>query len=134
MGELNIVKVQISDGRILDGRLWIYDDHAWRVTLEIESEIWECAGKDLFSAIRELRNILDQRGWRLLCAAARFDVYPSGMSREMGGARKAYSTSLGQPARLSNLIDILDFAPAVLVGTVHEQDAFHEKWIRSLKK
>jgi len=87
-------------------------------------------GQDLFDALIALRTELDDAGWRLLCSGARFDVFPSGMSRSMGGARKAYIMRLGAPA--TDLIDVFDEAEPKSVGTVKQQKEFHDKWIRSL--
>jgi hypothetical protein len=89
-------------------------------------------GSDLFNALLELRRELEQAGHRLLCGGARTDVFPSGMSRSMGGGRKVYVMSLGQPA--THTIDIFDDAEPAAVGTIMQQKEFHERWIQSLIK
>jgi hypothetical protein len=92
----------------------------------------EYRDEDLFDALIALRRELDAAGCRLLCAGARRDVFPSGMSREMGGARKAYICRLGSPAH--QLVDIFDEALPEQVGTVDEQHGFRQRWIASLKE
>lgn len=89
-------------------------------------------GDDLFGALIALRQDLEQRGGKLLCAGARRDVYPSGMSRSMGGARQAYFIKLGEPATV--LVDIFDRADASDVGTIDEQSAYKARWAASLRE
>lgn len=90
------------------------------------------AGDDLFGALIALRREMERRGGRLLCAGARRNVYPSGMSRSMGGARQAYVLKLGEPATV--LVDIFDRADVSDVGTIDEQSAYKTRWAASLKE
>jgi hypothetical protein len=92
----------------------------------------EFVGDDLFDALISLRRVLDQQGRKLLCAGARKDVSPSGMSRNMGNARKAYVTKIGAPA--TQTVDIFDPAEPDEVGTVNEQRLYRDTWIASLKE
>jgi hypothetical protein len=87
---------------------------------------------DLFDALSAAREYFDARGCALLCAGARRDVWPSRMSRSMGGGRKAYITELGKQARRACLIGIFDHAAPETIGTVEEQRAYHRDWIDSL--
>jgi hypothetical protein len=89
-------------------------------------------GSDLFDALMSLRKQLEGAGFRLLCAGARRDVYPSGMARSMGNARKAYIFELGKPA--TELVDIFAEARPEQVGTVDEQQRFRQQWMTSLKE
>jgi hypothetical protein len=90
------------------------------------------SGTDLFGALVALRRHLEGMGYRLLCAGARRDVYPSGMARAMGSARKAYVFELGKPAQ--DVVDIFAQAQLEQVGTVDEQEQFRQEWIGSLRK
>jgi hypothetical protein len=94
----------------------------------------EFSGGDLFDAFTSLRKTLEEAGVQLLCAGARPEVFPSGMSRDMGGGRKAYITKLGNPALRTDLVDIFDYSDAQSVGSVSDQHAFHERWVASLRK
>lgn len=85
---------------------------------------------DLFEALARLRADLADHGVRLLCAGARFDVFPSAMAREMGGGRMAYVLEPGQPAR--ELLDIFAAAPREKLGSVEDQRAYHARWWESL--
>lgn len=88
---------------------------------------------DLFGALSKLRLRLEQKGYLLLCNAARRDAYPSRMVREMGGGRKIYLLTPGLQTRRDDLVDVFGAASFDQVGTLEEQLAFHENWIRSLK-
>ena len=50
----------------------------------------------------------------------------------MGLGIKAYVNRLGFPARLTDLVDIFDYAGSEIVGSVAEQNAFHKKWVELL--
>lgn len=91
-------------------------------------------GEDLFHAFVQLRRVLEQSNVQLLCAGARPDVYPSGMSLDMGGGRRAYITRMGEAAQSSDLVDIFDNADPESVGSVKQQADFHEKWVESMRR
>jgi hypothetical protein len=107
----------------------------WTLTVrEIELNSQTFSGRDLFEAMIELRRALEATGALLLCAGARPEVFPSGMSRGMGGGRKAYVTRLGQPARRADLVDIFEAAEVNAVDTVDAQSDFHARWVESLRR
>jgi hypothetical protein len=89
-------------------------------------------GSDLFVALRELRTKIEEFGHRLLCNGARIDSWPSPMSRDMGRARKVYLTRLGRATTRSDLVDIFGHADPALIGTVTEQENYHDEWMASL--
>lgn len=92
----------------------------------------EFVGDSLFDALTALRLHFEAQGSRLICAGARRNVYPSGMARSMGSARKAYMMEIGYPATV--LVDIFDRADPEEVGTVNEQLQFRQLWIASLRE
>jgi hypothetical protein len=92
----------------------------------------EFQGQDLFEALVALRTELEKNNARLLCSGARVAVFPSGMSKSMGGGRKAYITTLGASA--TEMVDIFDPTEFELTGTVSQQQEFHNRWIQSLVK
>jgi hypothetical protein len=89
-------------------------------------------GTDFFEALCVLRTAVQSTGGTVLCAGARKDVFPSFMSRDMGGGVSAYLTRLGERGSRSDLVDIFDDAPADLVASVEDQLAFHQQWVASL--
>jgi len=86
----------------------------------------------LFEAITKYRELIEPKGFRLLCNAARVDAYPSRMTLQMAYGRKIYVLHKGQPARRADLVDIFDPAPFETVGTINEQKDFFDKWLASL--
>ena len=92
----------------------------------------EAQGRDLFDSLQQLRRQLEPLGWYPLCNGARIDCYPSGMARDMGGARAIYELTIGKAGR-PPLVGLFEPAPAAKVGTVAEQDAYHQRWIATSK-
>jgi len=133
MSEIKSIKVQLSGGEILDCSIAISQAPQWRLNLLGIEGASEASGKDLYEALVVIRQRLELIGARLLCQGARREVVPSGMSRDMGGGRLAYVTSLGSSARRSDLVDIFDRAEPNSVGSVAEQKVFRQNW-NSLRK
>lgn len=90
----------------------------------------EACGRDLFDALQQLRRQLEPLGWYPLCNGARIDCYPSGMARDMGGARLVYELTIGQAGRPA-LVGLFEPAPAAKVGTVADQDTYYQQWLTS---
>jgi hypothetical protein len=134
VNEKKAVKIQLRDGTVEEGQLEFSGGPPWRLlwsgaTLSPQ----EFSGEDLFEALVALRLELEKIEALLLCAGARSDVFPSGMSRGMGGGRKAYITRIGAPALRTDLVDIFEYAKPEIVGTVAQQQAHHKKWAESLR-
>jgi hypothetical protein len=132
MSETMSVKVQLADKTIRDCAVEASHAPPWKLICSgIDADRRGFDGDDLFEAMIGLRKELEGLGCLLLCAGARADVFPSGMSRSMAGGRKAYVTRLGMPAGRSDVVDIFDYAGPESVGTVEQQREFHQKWIVS---
>jgi hypothetical protein len=54
------------------------------------------------------------------------------MASQMGGGMKGYLVRLGQPAHMSDLVDIFDAGQDMDLVSVHEQEEFKLQWFRSL--
>jgi hypothetical protein len=135
MSETKTIKARRPDGTIEECPVQIVQNPQWKLVFSGAGfREREFSNGDLFDAFTSLRTALEKINVQLLCAGARLDVFPSGMSRDMGGGRKAYITKLGCPALRSDLVDIFDYSDAQSVGKVSDQQAFHEKWIASLRK
>lgn len=93
----------------------------------------EGRGESLFDALVALRRALEALGYRLRCAGAAVDVYPSGMARSMGDGRKAYRLTPGKPGLTKDLVDIFEVAESDVAATVAEQEAFFQRWVESLR-
>jgi hypothetical protein len=135
MTKIKTVKARYLDGTIEECSIEISQGPQWRLVFSGAGlQGRQFSDGDLFDLFTSLRKTLEESGVQLLCAGSRPDVFPSGMSRQMGGGRKAYVTKLGRPALRTDLVDIFDYSDAKSVGSVSEQLAFHEKWIASLRK
>jgi hypothetical protein len=135
MSETKTIKARRPDGTIEECSVHIVQSHQWRLVFSgFGMQGRDFSNGDLFDAFTSLRTALENIGVQLLCAGARPDAFPSGMSRNMGGGRKAYITKLGCPALRTDLVDIFDYSDAQSVGSVSDQHAFHERWVASLRK
>jgi hypothetical protein len=92
----------------------------------------EAHGRDLFDGLQQIRRRLEPQGWYPLCNGARIDCYPSGMSRDMGGARAVYELTIGKAGRFP-LVGLFERAPPEKVGTVAEQDSYYQRWLEAPK-
>ncbi|NNE84593.1 MAG: hypothetical protein HKN28_11540 [Alphaproteobacteria bacterium] len=127
--ERNVV-VQLTDGSKISCILIIPRNRSWKLSLSGDGiGTTEVEADDYFNALLILRTQLEATGHRLLCNGARRNVWPSGMSRSMGGGRKAYVMRMGQPTHGDDLVDIFDYAEPDLIVSVQEQKEFFDKWI-----
>lgn len=105
----------------------------WWIRLKIKGqEDKEFHGADLFECLCQVRLALESANCLVLCNGARIDVYPSRMSREMGGGRKAYVLKMEKQTQHEDLIDIFDPAPKDLIAPVVTQRDYYDKWLKSL--
>lgn len=133
MNEVDEVFIQFRNGDKEKCSLIVSQSVPWEIFFSgagYEHEKFE--GGDLFKAFLALRKRLEESGYKLLCNGARKDVLSSGMSRSMGGGRKAYVVKLGSQARMKDILDIFDYAEPDLIVSSHEQQQFNEQWFESL--
>src|SRR5579871_1469356 len=99
MSETKTIRARCADGPIEECSVQILQNPAWKLVFSgVGLQEREFSSGDLFDTVVSLRTALEHIGVQLLCAGARPDVFPSGMSRDMSGGRKAYITKLGYPA------------------------------------
>jgi|CZKU01.1.fsa_nt_gi ADP-ribosylglycohydrolase len=89
---------------------------------------------DLIACLRQLRERIEPAGWRLLCNGARRDANASGMQRDMFGGDVVYVLRPGVEASQADVVPTFGPAPARAIGTLQEQDAFHARWLQSLRR
>jgi hypothetical protein len=133
--ETIISKARLSDASVKELRLDVSVDmqcQLWQIELVNFEENTTCFREtDLYKAMHILRQYLEARGYQLLCAGARPDVVPSGMSQSMGGGQQAYVIRPGKQA--TEFVDIFDYAEPALVGTVQQHRDYVEAWRASLR-
>lgn len=89
------------------------------------------SGYDYFTALQDLRVSLDVEGLRLLCAGARVDAYPSPMMFDMARGMTVYIHRMNRQA--TRKAELFSPARASKIGTVEEQNEFHDKWLAGRK-
>lgn len=107
MREDRDVDVVGPDG-IRPGRLVIALEPPWRLRLEVGGEAYAADGRDLFQCLTAVRRAVERHGLRICCLGSRPDVFPSGMSIQMSGGRKAYRHHRGRRPTRADLVDVFD--------------------------
>jgi hypothetical protein len=103
-----------------------------RINCEHDGEAFTAEARDFFDAFQGVRRWLNKRGLIPFCYGASLNVWPSGMSRDMGLGLKAYKTQVGVPA--TELVRIFEDGPDVIPANVEAQEQFHNDWINSLRR
>ncbi len=134
MSEKKQVLIQLNDGNVCEYIIEISLSAPWKILLSgADCKQREFVGDDLFEAFLNLRKSLEKQGYKLLCNGARKDVFPSGMSRSMGGGRKAYIIRIGLQTNMNDIVDIFDYAEPKIIATAKEQQLFYQQWVESLR-
>jgi hypothetical protein len=110
------------------------DDYLLSCRLPDSSEALTSQAADCFAALQGIRREAERRGWRICCVGARKNVWPSAMSRDMGGGFKAYVLTLGEYGKMDSMVEILDSDEPISYCSVAEQEAFAKQWFESLGK
>ncbi len=111
-----------------------FDDGADECMLRLtfDDREYSAAEEDYFAALCIIREQIEDIGMRPKCYGAHVAAYPSGMSRNMGQGLKIYKLTLGQRGRMDDLVHIFDVGDDVVPATVVDQQAYFERWCRSL--
>lgn len=88
------------------------------------------AKKELpFDTLQQLRLELEKMNIKIVCEGARVDVYPSGMQLQ---TFMAYETKMNEPATKEVYI-FGDTGQIEKLVSVNDQEAYHRKWLESVK-
>jgi hypothetical protein len=117
------VQVALAGAQSVDALLEIATIPPWTLHLDAFGRAYDTQAADLFESLVALRRALKEDGLRICCLGALPDVYPSGMSRQMSGGRKAYRHVPGGTS--IELVDIFEPAPCDAVVDVETQLARH---------
>lgn len=115
--------------------LMLFEDEEreiYQIKLQAVDETIMGQGDNLYDALLEVRKMLESKGCRLRCAGASLNVYPSGMSKNMGDGRMAYKLTMGRKATRVDLVDIFSDINEYIDSTVEQQQEFYGKWLASL--
>jgi hypothetical protein len=128
MSEQNVLMVRGSERVWCPLRWEQLPDRTYRIVLESPEEVVDVIGRDLFAALQDVRRTLEPGGWAIAVQGARVDTYPSGMVRDMLGARRVYVLQMGRHVAREHLVDIFAEADMQQLGTVDEQIEFYRLW------
>lgn len=107
------------------------DNKNYIVTLSFLDQTIKESAYDYFEAFSKIRIQLEQQNLLPNCYAASLNVWPSGMSRDMGGGLKVYKMQLGKPPTRDESADIFDTGEDVKPVSVAEQKDFKNQWFKS---
>jgi hypothetical protein len=128
MVEENVLIVRGED-RVRCALRWTQlPNRTYQIALESPEGVVDVVGRDLFAALQDVRRRLEASGWTIAVQGARVDTYPSGMVRDMLGARRVYVLQMGRHVAREHLVDIFAEADPQQVGTVDEQIEFYRLW------
>ena len=120
----SVVQAELTYGEHNSESYWV------RLVCREQSFIGE--GSDYFDALVALRRQLEAQGTFIRVNGAGQNVWPSGMSRSMGGGIKAYRMTLGSQARMADLVHIFECSTGIEPATIAEQERFRDQWFASL--
>jgi hypothetical protein len=121
-GEDRDLDVVSAEGVVHRARVSVATRPPWWLRLAFGGREYAAEADDLFECLRMVRAELEPEGWRICCLGARPDVFPSGMSSQMSGGRKAYRHARERRPTRDDLVDILDPADCAEVATLAEQE------------
>lgn len=104
---------------------------ARHISLHHRGRTLQASASDFFEALCSIRLQLESERLFPFCYGASLNVYPSPMSRDMGGGVSAFRLTTGQHARRADLVDIFDAGPDVIPASVANQQQFYDAWLRS---
>ena len=122
-------------GELMDAMVTLVyeEDDSTRLELSFGETHLSAVAPDFFDAFAQVRNTLWERKILPLCYGASRNVFPSPMSRDMGGGVKAYRLTLGQHAKREDLVFLFDTGPDIEPVLPQEQEEFYERWLASSK-
>jgi hypothetical protein len=109
------------------------DEYLLSCKLPVSGELLTGQADDCFAALQALRRKAEGQNWMICCKGARRNVWPSAMSRQMGGGVKAYVLEMGRQGRVDSMVEIFDEDTPESYSTVTDQEAYAHAWFKSLR-
>ncbi|GAB5562841.1 MAG: hypothetical protein SynsKO_44880 [Synoicihabitans sp.] len=117
----------------IEGIVALYDaDDECHIEVVLSGKKYSATSNDYFEAFSIIRKELEMIGVIPQCYAAAKNVFPSPMSRGMGGGIKAYQLSIGKQALMKDLVNIFETSDNFEFVSVEEQESFYDQWLASL--
>lgn len=106
-------------------------DSDFRVTLSSAIGEFVSDDSDYFDSLSQIRNQLEEIGWRPCCYGSCANTWPGGFCRSMAYGRKVYRLTLGRHVGMDDLFDTFEDGPDVVPVPLSEQSAYFEKWLKT---
>ena len=130
---IKVISILQSDGGILSFSINLEGEYGGiKISWSQGNLNGEVHAEDYFAGLIQVREIFSKKNIVVLCNGARYDVYPSRMSRQMSKGIKAYALTLGRQTSQADLVDIFGLADLNKIGTPQQQKDYYEKWLNSL--
>ena len=110
------------------------EDDQYEVIVTFGPDRYVGVADDFFDALLSVRAELEAKGLLIAVLGASREVWPSAMSRQMGGGLRAYRMVMGKQALTRDLVDIFEASSDVVPVTIRDQMAFRDAWFDSLGK
>jgi hypothetical protein len=104
----------------------------WEINLDCEDSKFKAQGKDLFEALKKIREELNKKNMDILVNGSRKNVIVSPMMSEAGGTNM-YLLRPRLQARPEDIVSTLNSISKEELSTLDEQRIFYTKWLGSLK-
>lgn len=123
----SVTTLSLETSEVVKGKIKV----AWALKdLPIKGED---EASDYFNCLLKVRETLEKYNLKIVCNGARYDVYPSRMSRQMGKGIKAYVLTKGLQASEKDLVDIFEEENPAKTGTIEQQKNYYNNWLESLR-
>lgn len=83
---------------------------------------------DYWGCLTKLREVLEAKGYLILCRGAKENIVLSGMCRNMGQGLSGYEIELEKGAEMENLVPVFEPIESGAV-TLETQEIFKQKWL-----
>lgn len=83
---------------------------------------------DYWGCLTQLREVLEVKGYLILCRGAKENIVLSGMCRNMGLGLSGYEIVLGKGAEMEDLVSVFEPIESGAV-TLEVQELFRQKWL-----
>jgi hypothetical protein len=99
-----------------------------QLILEVADSTYTAVAYEYFSAMSDIRHIIEPLGMRLLCYGSSRNCYPSAMQLDMGYGTWTYKLAFGQPGLKKDIVSIFDSGNDVIPATCAEQRFYFRLW------
>lgn len=134
--EIQTTEIILPDGRMIPAEFFMREITPELVELSLrflDRDVTRIE-RTFWGALILIREELESDKILIKCYGCSKDVYPSGMSLDMGTGDKAIKKKMGEPTTMKDVVWIFDTGSDVIPSTIKEQREFLEVWAKSISK